>query len=235
MSKALVVSLMLVVLLVACGSDKASQPTDGLDDVDAGLAMAAAVNELLALETVSFTLEHLKGTSELVTGLLMTKAFGEVEIPDRFQVTVEAESKFPKSYVQISTITIEDKAYMTSIISGEWIEVSADSLPFNLSNLGQTLADVVTTVQQPRVLGKERLNGLDTVHIQGQMISENLSELVLGAGDGFTVVVDFWLDETGLLRQVHINGRVIPSDDVDTIRQLTLDDINQPVSINPPK
>jgi len=226
---------MLVGFLVACGSDKATPPADGLEGIDAGWAMAAAVDELLALESASFTLEHLKGTTVLVPGVLMTKAFGEVEIPDRFRVTVEAESEFPKSYIQISIITIKDTAYMTSIISGEWIEVSADSLPFNLSDLGQTLADVVTAVQQPRALRKERVNGVDTVHVQGQMASNDLSALVLGAGDGFTVVVDFWLDETGLLRQVHINGRVIPTDDVDTVRQLILDDINQPVSINPPK
>ena len=40
----------------------------------------------------------------------MTKVSGVVSIPDRFHVTVEAESQFPKSYIEISVITIEDTA-----------------------------------------------------------------------------------------------------------------------------
>jgi len=47
--------------------------------------------------------------------------------------------------------------------------------------------------------------------------------------------LELWLDrEQGLLQQVHIIGRVVPTDDSDTVRQLSLEDINQPVDISPP-
>lgn len=226
--------ILVVGLLVACNSDKATQRTNDAEGIDVQWAIEQAVDQLLALESASFNLEHLEGATELFPGVLMTRAFGEVLIPDRFRVTVEAESRFPKSYIEISIITIDDTSYMTGIISRRWSEVPTDSLPFNLSGLGQTLADIVAAVQVPRALRAERLNGVDTLHIKGEIASEDLSGLVPGAGEGFSVGLDLWLEQDGLLRQVHIVGRVIPTDDLNTVRRLTLNDINQPVTINPP-
>jgi len=225
--------MMVSVLLVACDSD-GTTPAE-LSYIDPGPAMSQVVAQLLTLESASFTLDHLEGSTILVPGVLMTKVSGEVSIPGRFSVTVEAESEFPKSYIEISIITIDDTAYMTDILSGRWNQISADSLPFNLSGLGQTLADIVEAVQEPTVIGQERLGDLDTLHIKGQIASEDLSELVPGAGQGFTVQLELWLDQSqGLLQQVHIIGRVVQTDETNTVRQLTLEDINQPVVIEPP-
>ena len=197
--------------------------------------MRQAVGQLLALESAAFSLDHLEGSTVLVPGVLMTKVSGEVSIPDRFRVTVEAESEFPKSYIEINIISIDDTAYMTDIFSGRWNQISVGSLPFNLSGLGKTLADIVEAVEMPRVLGEERLRGVNTLHIQGEVASEDLSELVPGSGDGFPVRLDLWLDRSqGLLQQVHIIGRVVPSDGPNTFRELTLEDINQPVNIEAP-
>jgi hypothetical protein len=204
-------------------------------DIDPAPAMSQAVDQLLALKSASFSLDHLEGSTMLVPGVLMTKVFGEVSIPDRFSVTVEAESEFPKSYIEISIITIDDTAYMTDLLSGRWNQISPDSLPFNLLGLGQTLADIVDAVQSPQVLGQERLRDVETLHIKGQIASEDLSELVPGAGQGFPVGLELWLDRSqGLLQQVLIIGRVVPTDDENTVRELTLKDINQPVVIDPP-
>ena len=230
----LAAGLLAVCLLAACNSEKATEPPSAAAEIDIEIAMPQAVDQLLALGSAAFSLEHLEGATELFPGVLMTKAYGEVLIPDRFRVTVEAESQLPKSYIEISIITIGDTSYMTGIFSGRWSEVSTDSLPFNLSGLGQTLADIVAAVQQPQAIRAERVSGVDTVHIKGEIASEDLSGLVPGAGEGFSVGLDLWLERNGLLRQVHIVGRVVPTDDVNTVRQLTLDDINQPVDINPP-
>ncbi|SVB15002.1 uncharacterized protein METZ01_LOCUS167856 [marine metagenome] len=202
--------------------------------IDIDLAMPQAVNQLLALKSAGFVLEHLEGSTVLVPGVLMTKVSGEVSIPDRFRVTVEAESEFPKSYLEISIITIDDAAYMTDIFTGRWNQISAETLPFNLSGLGQTLAGIIESVQQPRAVRAERVNGVDTVLIKGQIISENLSELVPGSADGFPVELEFWLDREGLLQQVLIIGRVVATDIPETVRKLTLENINQPVVIEPP-
>ena len=233
-AQVLMAGLVIAGLLTACGSEMATRPAVGAGEIDPRPAIRQAVEQLLALKSASFSLEHLEGSTVLVPGVLMTKVSGVVSIPDRFSVTVEAESQFPKSYIEISIITIGETAYMTGIFSGRWNQVSAAALPFNLSGLGKTLADIVEAVQNPRVIGEERLNGVDTLHIDGEIASQDLAKLVPGAGEGFPVGLEVWLEPNGLLRQVLIVGRVVPTDALNTVRRLTLDDINQPVEINPP-
>jgi len=234
-AKSPLVALLLLGLLVACGSNNSAKPTpDGAATIDAEQALSQAVDQLLALRSAAFTLEHLKGSTVLVPGVLMSKVYGDVVIPGRFRVTVEAETESPKLYLEISIVTIDDTAYMTDIFSGKWNQIPKESLPFDLSGLGQTLADVVDAVEEPRRVGEERLGGVDTVRIAGKIASEDLSGLVPGAGEGYPVRLELWLDDEGLLRQVAISGRVVPTDDEITERLLTLDDINQPVQITPP-
>ena len=232
--KAFLVCLLAVGLLAACTSEDATRPPSTIQGIDAQQKMEQAVDQLLALESASFNLEHLEGATQLFPGVSMARAYGEVLIPHRFLVTVEAESAFPKSYIEISIITIDETSYMTGIITGRWSEVRTESLPFNLSGLGQTLADIVAAVQQPRVVGAESLNGVETLHMKGEIASEDLSGLVPGAAEGFSVELDLWLEQNGLLRQVDIVGQVVPTDAENTFRRLTLDDINQPVTIDPP-
>ena len=222
-------------LFIACGSDsKSNQHTISLE-TDPASIMNQAVAQLLALRSASFSLNHLEGNTMLVPGVLMTKVYGEVSIPDRFNVTVEAEAEFLKSYLEINIITIEDSAYMTDILNGSWSQVSPERLPFNLSNLGQTLAAIVEAVEDTKILGQERLGNVETLHINGQIASEDLSGLVPGSGKGFPVELELWLDEShGLLQQVLIHGRVVPTDDKNTVRELRLKDINVPVVIKPP-
>ena len=235
-ARALAAGILAVGLLVACGGDKASPSRDGAPEIDPGPAMRQAVEQLLALKSAAFNLEHESGTTALFPGVLMTKASGEVSIPGRFSITIEAESQFPKSYIEISIITIDDTSYMTGIFSGRWNEIPTGSLPFDLSGLGQTLADIVDAVRGARVIGEERLNGVDTLHIKGAVSSQDLAGLVPGAGQGYPVGLELWLDRSqGLLQQVLIVGRVMPTDDEDTVRRLTLEGINQPVEINAPE
>ena len=84
-------------------------------------------------------------------------------------------------------------------------------------------------------MGEERVNGVDILQISGEIASEDLAELVPGSEPGLLVRLELWLDQKqGLLQQVHIIGRVVPNDAVNTLRELTLKDINQPVVIEAP-
>lgn len=226
--------LITAVLALGCGADPTSQPERTLD---ARVALREAVTELLALETAAFTLEHISGSTALIPGFLeMFKVSGVVEIPDRFELTVEAESIQPRSFVEVRVVTIDDLAYMTDIISGKWLEVEPESLPFTFANFARTLAEIIEAVDSPAVVGTERIGDVETNQIRGQIMSEDLGGLVPRAADGLEVSLDLWLEQsTNMLQQVLISGRVIATDEPDTVRKLTLDDINLPVEISAPK
>jgi hypothetical protein len=229
-------ALALLVFAAACGSADDGSAQHGLgEDFDPQPIMRQAVGQLLALESAEFTLEHLAGTTTLLPGLEMTKAYGVVEIPSKFTVTVEAQLGSPHSYVEIAVVTIDDTAYMTDILSGKWRQVSPDSLPFNVFGLGETLAAVVDSVRDPELVSVDELRGTETYRIRGNIKSQDLASLVPGAGTGFDVGLELWLDrDAGLLHQVLINGKVVPTDVDEAVRRLTLDDINVPVNITAP-
>ena len=232
---ALVVALLAAAAVAfGCGSDPTRPPAQSFD---AKGALRGAIKELLTLESAAFTLEHLSGSTALIPGFLdMYKVSGVVEIPDRFELTVEAETVRPRSFVEVKIVTIDDRAYMTDVISGKWLEVEPRALPFTFANFAQTLADIIEAVDDPVVVGIERLGDSEANHIRGQIMSEDLGGLVPRAAEGLEVILDLWLEQsTNLLRRVLISGMVVPTDEPGTVRQLTLDDINLPVEISAPE
>lgn len=234
-------SLALLLLLLISVAGCSSAPTPGPTGTpapppDPQAVLRRAVSELLDLRSAKFVLEHQTGSTTIFAGLDMNKASGVVEIPDRFQLKVEGESKLFNSYVELDVISIEDKAYMTDPGSGRWRDIDVEALPVNLSNLGRTLADIVDAVVDPVLLDTEQLGNRETYHIGGGVQSEDLAALVPGAADGFNVQLELWLDRSdGLLRQVLITGQVVATDIPEVVRLLTLSDFNLPVDISPPE
>jgi hypothetical protein len=187
----------------------------------------------MALESGAFTLEQQKGTTVLLPGIEMSKVYGVAEIPDRFRFTVEARGR--NTFVETTVVVVEDQAYMTNFLTGRWQTVSREILPFNFSNLGQTLGGIIEAVQDPAMVGTEKLDHRDAYRIRGTVRSDDLSTLVPSAGEGFDVNLELWVDRSeSLLLQVLITGRVVDTDLPDAVRVLTLDDIDVPVDISPP-
>jgi hypothetical protein len=80
------------------------------------------------------------------------------------------------------------------------------------------------------------VGGRETHHIKGTIRSEDLTGLVPGAGKGFTVDLEMWLDRSeNMLVQALIVGRVVPTDIPDARRLLTLNDFDVPVDITAPE
>ena len=209
-------------------------PTDGPEVLDPVVILQEAAEQLLALESASFVLEQQTGTTRLFPGLEMSRASGAVELPDRAELKVEAELALPRSYVEIDIVTIDDKAYMTDFITGQWGEVPIGTLPFTLHGLGHTLAGIVEQMTQPELL--ERPAGADGHLIRGQLKSQHLGGLIPGAAQDLDVTLELSLNRSdSLLRQALITGKVLATDVVDAVRVLTLSDINGPIAITAPE
>ena len=223
-----------VAVTLACGAPTPA-PTPTQEPVDPRKELQRTVQRLTALQSASFDLEHIVGSTNLLPGVIMHRAYGQAVVPGRFEVTVESELLFPRSYLEISMISVGESAYMTNVLNGEWGEVPPETLPINLSDFGSTLAEIVDKVQDPELLGEEEIGGSGAYHIAGAVMSEDLMVLVPSAATGFSVALEVWVEkDTGALRQALITGQVVATDVVDAQRKLTLDDINQPVTIKPP-
>ncbi len=228
----------------SCGGTGASDtpvPTTSPRDTPAPTpsprdTLMRAVDELLRLRSASFTLEHHTGTTTLFPGIVTRKAYGVVDIPDKFSLTVEAESAFPRSYVEIDIVAIEGRAYMTDVLTGDWRQVAPEILPFTFVGLNRSLAEIIEAVDSPVLIGPDTLKGRDVQRINGLVLSEDLIGIVPVAAEGFEVELDLWVDpDSGRLAQILISGKVVPTDQEGTVRVLTLDDVDVPVEISPPR
>ena len=228
--------LMIVALAMACGTPPtptvAPTPTP---EPDPRVLLQRAGEELLALETVAFTLEHVTGTTVLFPGLEMSGAEGVVQLPDNSLLEIDAEALLMSAFVEISIVTLGEQAYMTDFVSGEWRSVPLDTLPINLAGFGETLAHIVEALDQPRWVETVKVDGKDSHLVAGVVTSANLGGLVPRVGEGFPVELELWLDlASGLLLQARITGQVVATDVPGTVRLLRLREFNVPVSISPP-
>ena len=234
---ALLFSVALLLASVACsGAGPTATPTPTPKPVDPREELQRTVESLVSLKSVTFDLEHLVGTTNLLPGVLMTRAYGKAVVPGEFDITVEGELLFPRSYLEIGMISLDEQAYMTNLVNGQWEEVAQSSLPINLSDFGATLAGIVEEVQSPRLLGQESVDGVDVYHIGGDITSEVLKGLVPTAGTGFPVALEIWTErDTGMLRRALITGQVVATDVEEAQRQLRLEGANQPVTVERPE
>ncbi len=237
LASALLLSAALLLASLACsGSGPTAMPTPTPKPVDPREELQRTVESLVSLQSVAFDLEHLVGSTNLLPGVLMSRAYGKAVVPGEFEITVEGELLFPRSYLEIRMISLGEQAYMTNLVNGQWEEVSQSALPINLSDFGATLAGIVDEVQSPRLMGRENIDGVDVYHIGGDITSEVLKGLVPTAGTGFPVALEMWTErDTGMLRRALITGQVVATDVEDSQRQLTLDGANQPVTIERPE
>ena len=106
----------------------------------------------------------------------------------------------------------------------------------NFLDFGQTLASIVEAVTDPALSGVEESGGRQYQRITGLVRSEALASLVPGAAEGLEVKLELFVDRAdGLLRRVVITGPVVNGDVPETVRLLSIDDVNVPVDIAPPE
>ena len=223
----------IALMVVACGQEPAATPLRSATPVDPKAELRRTVDRLLDLQSVSFVLEHTVGATVLTSGIEMRRAYGNVVIPGRFDVTVEAQAG--NLYIELGAASIDGVTYMTNPITGQWAETPPESIPINLVTLGSTLAGIVEAVRAPELRGESVLDGAGVYQISGGIRSEDLRELVPNAAAGYAVGLEVWLErEGGMLRRATITGRVTGDDAAEAQRVLTLDDVNRAITITPP-
>ena len=215
----LALTALLLTLSLGCAATPIPAPTSPLDPQ---AVLQQSAQRVMALKSGAFNLEHRQGATLLLPGVEMGRVYGEVEAPDRFHLTVEAEVS--GTFAEAEIALVDGQAYMTNFITGQWQPVPREVLPFNFADLGNTLSGILRAVREPMLLAAETLQGSPAHRIAGKVKSEDLSALVPAAAEGFDVALELWIDEASKLpRQVLITGPVVSTDTRDTVRVFTLD------------
>ncbi len=228
---AAIVSGLATVLVTACGGGAKSTSTSTLPP--ASSVLPQAIQAFDSLQTFHFTLTHQNGTTPIPNGLQLVSADGDVVVPDRMHATIEA--KAGKQTVRVEVIGVGSEGWMTNPFNRQWQPLPNGTTIKDIFDPTQGVKAIIGSLQNAEVVGQGKVDGADTWHVTGTIPSDTLTAAVPVAKPGFTVAIEAWIGiSDSLIRRVYLEGPIEPDEANNIVRQLTLSNFGEQVTVTPP-
>jgi LppX/LprAFG-like lipoprotein len=225
MSLAKAIAALLAVPLVAgCGGGKnaPAPPTR--------VIVARTIRSTAALRSFRFVLkvEHARSGAP---GLTLTFAQGELLVPDRLRARINGT--FSRTPIQSEIIIIGNRSFLQDPLTKRWRPFAAAPNP------GVLIKGVPTVIRRARALkntGSERVGGVDTHRLSGEVPAAVVAPLVGVKANGKLVPFTLWTGKKDFrLRRVRLEAPVGQGEPDDIVRTVDISDFNQKVMIAAPE
>lgn len=194
-------TLVLICLFISSVWVKGSQqlnPGAGSDAIQSALTRTA--DTILALKSARFSLKR-EGPPAFLdekNGITFSTADCGYAAPDRVSCNVKVALK-NGTIVQLTRVWVPEGAFQSNPLTRQFGKVPAADTNFNgvLLFTRRGIPEILkTAVQKTQVVGREKIQNADVLHLKGEVSGEKLNPL-LGSTlnvDG-TYPVDLWLEE----------------------------------------
>ncbi len=223
-------------LAAACGGESApagapaSTPEPELSVSD---LLSSAGGKLAAMSTAKFEMIDEKESGAKFFGNTLKTVNGEIKAPESVRMLVDVEAP-GLGFVEIEILAVGDQAFMKFSKDAPWVPLPRDQVPFNFGGIGATLSELLPVMKDVAIVGQESVGGAQTIRIDGNVTSEQMSTLITSVNSGHAITLSLWLDEVDhVLRQFRIAGQLFDDDGPGTSRLVTMD-IDVPVDIQLP-
>jgi hypothetical protein len=170
----------------------------------------AAADAILKLKSAQFSLKR-EGAPAFLdekNGITFTLAECAYAAPDRVSCNVKIALRNGNIF-QITRVWVPEGVFQTNPLTRQFGKAPADSTFNGAALFAKTgIADILrTSVRNPKLVGKEKLQGTDTLHFKGEVSGEKLNPLVGGTlKPEYMHPVDMWMEEkTSRPLQVHVS------------------------------
>ena len=239
----LVMGLML--LASACGSEPAptvaptSVPTVAptptpTPELTLDSVLSSAGQGLAEMSTAKFQMiDELESGSKFF-GMTLKSVEGEIKSPDGFRMLVNVET--PNfGFVAIEMMAVGEQAYMKFSRDAPWAPLPLEQVPFNFGGMGITLSELLPILKEVSFTARESVDGIQSVRLEGNVVSEEMSKLITSVDSGYPIQLTFWFDEAEYtLQQFRMIGKLFNDDAPETSRLVGIMDVNAPVDIQLP-
>jgi hypothetical protein len=221
-----------VLLAAACGSEPAEEPTPEPElSLDELLASAGA--KLDAVSTAKFRMIDEFESGEDFFGAKLKTVEGDIRSPDGVSMLVDVEAP-GLGFVEIQIVAVGEQSFMKFSRDAPWLPLPLDQVPFNFGTIGPTLSDIITVMRNAAIVGRETIDGDETVRVDGEVVSEEMSELITSVDAGHPIMLSMWFNEADhTLRQFKMVGMLFDMDEPGTSRFATIE-VDVPVDIQLP-
>ena len=217
-------------LLAACGGGDDAGDAD-LAALDAAALLREAADRTEQVRSFRFLLEHEHGATEIVRGLLMERAEGDVVGVDRLRVDIEA-SLGPLN-LEVGVVVIGEDGWITNPLTGRWEreEITIE----DVFDPATGVTALLRAVADPRVTGAERVDGVRSYRVEATVDSGDVT-LFGDPSPGRALKATTWIGvDDSLIRRIEIVGGVTADEPDDLLRRVTLRDFDAEIEIVPPR
>lgn len=225
--------VVMVALTVACSP--ASTPTPPPNALpDPQILLDGAVDKLQDQQYLGFVFDHPAGNTPIAPGVALTRAEGVAELPDRYKVEVNMESR--GTALRLGIISTGEAAYVTNPMSGEYMPAaSAAQVPFQFEYITVLVIAMVGGLAELEPVVEVELDGSQAYFIRGVTPTASLGEVIPGAMPDGQLPVEVWVNpNTGHLIQAQMSGTLVPGEGEDTVRFLSLEYLSEAPDISVP-
>ena len=224
-----VLGIVFLFMAAACGTKVTPEPEMAVDEL-----LSSAAEELAVMSSAKFQMIDELESGTQFFGTTLKRVEGEVTDPASVRLLVDVVHP-ALGFVELEILAVEDMALMKFSEGAPWVPLPLDQVPFNFGGLGVTLSELALVVKDAAITGRESLGGAQTVRVDGSLVSEDLSDLIMSADSGHPIALTLWIDEVDhTLRQLRIAGQIWDDDAPETTRLLIIRGVNVPVDIQLP-
>lgn len=203
-------------------------------DADALEVLRAAGVRVLELETFTFSMTTIAGSSAIFPGVEVESIEGSVRRPMDVSATLRVNA-FVQT-LSISAVVVEGEVFVQNPLSGgEWENMGSAPQIATMINPDWLLLAAINLIQEARITGERDGSTL----VEGYI---NLSETLGDLGDQDTealeqflamgpVDVAFWIDSDDYITRAELYGPIFASESPDVEKRIELSDFNEPVEI----
>ena len=226
-----VLIVVLASLAMGCGGSVGS---DEEAELTLDQLLASGGEKLAAISTVKFRMIDEMESGAKFFGTTLKTVEGEVKSPDGARLLVDVETP-AFGFVQIEILAVGEQAYMKFSKDAPWAELPIEDVPFKFGALGITLNALLPIMENVVMVGEEMVGDVPTIRVDGDVMSEDMGDLITAVSPGHPITLSFWFDKVDQTpRQFRILGQLFDDDAPETTRLVTME-IGVPVDIELPE
>jgi hypothetical protein len=186
------------------------------------------------VKSFHFVLEHNEGGTPIGSGIVMTKAEGDVVKPDKLKATITGTAM--NMTVSVDLVTAEGKTMMTNPLNKKWEELTEQFQVLGVFDPSTGIGAIVKDITNPTSLDDEKIGSTLCYHIKGDIVSQALEPITGVTAKDIPVSVEVWIDKDGfLVQQITLTGKITDSEEDGIVSTLTISNYDKDVDISLPE
>jgi hypothetical protein len=218
-------------LVSACGGGDSDADTS---EVDIAALLLASADRMEQEPAFHFELEIENGRIQIVRGINIERAEGDIAAADRVYFKVEA--RVGPLLAELEIIVLPDESWITNPITGRWEREDIDIEQFfnPADGITATMRAIAETTRA-EITATETIDGTLTHRVESVVDSELLT--LFGQpreGDELTLSVWIGIDDP-LVYRIEVVGGILSREEDDLIRRLNLSQFGADFDIKAPR